>query len=569
MMKTLFFLLIMLNTLVVSATQITVTIDRNPVNLSDSFQITFSADQAPDGPPDFEPLKQDFEILGQNASKQITMVNGKSTVNNTWVLHMMAKQAGTLTIPSVVFGADKSEPTHITVTQGKANGEVDTAEDIFLKVDAAPTNPYVQAQVLYTMRLYRKVNIAGARLDEPKLSDAVIQKLGEDSNYNTQINNVDYTVTERKYAVFPQKSGAMTIAPLTLTAQIVDDNGSGFNGFFNQQATRTQKITSKEIALTVRPAPTDIQIPHWLPAEDLQIKQEWSGDFSQMKTGEPITRTLVVVAKGATVGLLPELNTPSTDPALKTYPDQPTIKEMPKPEGIYAMREEKIALIPSSAGKYTLPAIEVPWFNTQTQKKEVAKIPSTTLTVIAAPQANGTPPVAPITTTPAAVTPTTPTTTTAPAQTLPSPPQANFWIWVSAFLGLGLIGTLLYFLTKQKNNTEVTATIITPPTPINHTRLLKEACQNNNPQQAKQALLQWGLSEFNVNNLGELAALCDARLRDEILQLNELLYSPHSHAEAVQHWQGKRLLQMFSEQQAAQKINTKTPEDKLEPLYRL
>lgn len=566
-MKIALFLFIMLNSLVASATQITATLDRNPVNLSDSFQLTFSADQAPDGPPDFGPLTQDFEILNQSASKQVTLINGKSAVSNTWVLQMMAKHAGTLSIPSIRFGADKSEPTPITVTQGKTNSEVNAAEDIFLKVDATPTNPYVQAQVFYTMRLYRKINIAGARLDEPKLSDAVIQKLGEDSTYNTQINNEDYVVTERKYAVFPQKSGTMTIAPLTLTAQIVDDNGAGFNSFFNQPATRTQKVTSKAVDLTVRPAPADIQVPHWLPAEDLQIKQEWSGDFSQMKIGEPITRTLVVVAKGATVGLLPELNTPSTDPALKSYPDQPTLKEMPKPEGIYAMREEKIALIPASAGKYTLPAIEVPWFNTQTQKKAVAKIPSTTLTVIAAPQANGAPPAAP-TTASTAVTPTTPTTA-APAQALPTASPSNPWIWSSAFLALGWIGTLVYFLYKQPTIQTTKATVATPPTLINHTQILKQACQNNDPHLAKQALLQWGLSEFNVNNLGELAALCDARLRDEILQLNRLLYSPHGNAEAIQHWQGKRLLQMFSEQQAAHKIKPHNPDDKLEPLYRL
>ena len=80
---------------------------------------------------------------------------------------------------------------------------------MFLDVKATPEQPYVQSQVLYTLRLYRRVDIAQAELSEPELTDAVVEKLGEDSNYNTVVNGVSYLVTERKYAIFPQKSGVM------------------------------------------------------------------------------------------------------------------------------------------------------------------------------------------------------------------------------------------------------------------------------------------------------------------------------------------------------------------------
>ena len=59
---------------------------------------------------------------------------------------------------------------------------------------------------LYTVRLYRRVDVAQAELSEPELADAVIEKLGEDSNYNTVVNGVSYLVTERKYAIFLRKA---------------------------------------------------------------------------------------------------------------------------------------------------------------------------------------------------------------------------------------------------------------------------------------------------------------------------------------------------------------------------
>ena len=567
-MKTLFFFLCLLNAMLATAAQITVEVDRNPVNLKESFQLTYTANDTPDGNPDFEPLTRDFEVLNQSHSSQSSWVNGKSSATIQWIVNLMAKKSGSLVIPGIAFGHDQTEPTTIMVAQQATSPkDINGNAELLLKVEASPLDPYVQSQILYTLRLYRRVNIAQARLDDPKLADAVIQKLGEDSNYNTQVNGIDYVVTERKYAIFPQKSGTVTIAPLSLTADIISDSAGGrFNGFFNQQATRTQKVLSNAITLDVRPAPSTIKMPHWLPAEDVQLQQEWSGDTTKMNVGEPLTRTLRVVAKGATVGLLPELNTPSTDKQLKTYPDQPTLKEMPKPEGIYAFREEKIALIPSSAGTFTLPAIEIPWFNTETQKMQVASLPATTLTVVTAAQASSTPSPT-VTATPLAMTPITPAIQ-APAQTQAL--QSNQWFWVSLFLGFGWLTTLVYFLTKRQAVKPAKIADTQPKAPSNGVHLLKQACQSNDAQLAKQALLQWGLAEYAVNSLGELADCCDARLRDEIQRLNQLLYAQQNNADdQTAQWLGKPLLQAFSEQAATQKIQPSTKDDKLEPLYRL
>ena len=341
------------------AAEINVSVDRDPVGLDESFQIVFTATESPDDDPDFSPLEQDFTILGQSSSSSSSWINGKSSKTIQWTLNVMAKQAGSLVIPSVKFGNDFSQPSTILVTEGTPNKAVNTDEDLFIEVEATPENPYIQSQVFYTLRLYTKVDISQARLNEPELADAVIERLGEDSSYNTQVNGVNYSVTERKYVIFPQKSGQLTIKPLVLTAEVVTNNRPSFNSFFNSQMTKTKRVQSKAITLDVKPAPASFTGKHWLSAEQLVLKQEWSGDIQQMKVGEPLTRTLTLLAKGTTVGQLPELNTTVTSDQLKAYPDQPVLQEQKKVEGLLAFREEKIALIPSKAGNYTLPAIEI------------------------------------------------------------------------------------------------------------------------------------------------------------------------------------------------------------------
>jgi len=243
--KKLFFLLLLsFAPAVVFAAQISVSFDRNPVSQDESFQIIFTANDTPDNDPDFGPLERDFEILGQSQSSNSSWINGKSSKTIQWTVNVMAKHPGSLIVPAVKFGDDVSQPASVLVTQATANKALDTDDDLFLEVDATPQSPYVQSQVLYTVRLYRRVEIAQASLSEPELGDAVIEKLGDDSNYNTQINGVNYLVTERKYAVFPQKSGALTIKPLMLTAEVVANTRPNFNGFFNSQMTKTKKILS-------------------------------------------------------------------------------------------------------------------------------------------------------------------------------------------------------------------------------------------------------------------------------------------------------------------------------------
>jgi len=343
-----------------------------------------------------------------------------------------------------------------------------------------------------------------------------------------------------------------------LTAEVVANTRPNFNGFFNSQMTKTKKILSKSVTLDVKPAPATFTGKHWLSAEQLVLKEEWSGDNQQMKVGEPLTRTLTLLAKGTTVGQLPELNIGKVDEQLKTYPDQPALQEQKKPEGLIAFREEKIAVIPSKAGFYKLPAIEIPWFNSQSQKMEIAKIPETTITAL---EAVGVQPdiAAPVAPTPVQQ----PQKAEAVMPTVSQPQQQNVWLWVSVFLASGWLATLAYFLIKRPAKKPLAEKSEREIRLEDSVKSLKKACADNNAAVAKDALLAWGRQKFGATSLGAIAELSDARLRDEILNLNQVLYG-----KAAELWQGKKLFQAFVENKAREKMAA-TDDDKLEPLYRL
>ncbi|MDD1621771.1 MAG: BatD family protein [Methylococcaceae bacterium] len=534
-----------------NAAEIQVAVDRNPVALNDSFQITFTASEEPDGSPDFSPLQQNFEILNQQRSSNSSWVNGQSSRTEQWTISVMAKQAGEVLIPPIAFGADSSKPLKVTVSESQDAPQ--GSDDLFLDVAATPEQPYVQSQVLYTLKLYRRVHITQASLNEPEIKDAIVEKLGEDSNYTTQINGVDYWVTERKYAIFPQQSGVFTIAPLMLNAEVVNSRQPRFNGFFNRQTTETRRVSSKAITLNVQAVPASFKGAAWLSAESVELKEQWSDAGLQAKVGEPLTRTLTLSAKGTTVGQLPELFGQTVIDGVKAYPDQPVLKEDKQSDGLSAMREEKVALIPSKPGDYTLPALEIIWFNTKTQQLEVARLPAVTVKALASNEASTTPPVL---------------STEGPIEqkTVSSSPAAGrdvrLWQWLSAALALGWVLTLIRLYRRPAASTKAEQT----DKPLPHAateKNLKRACWENNPLAAKQALLQWGRARFGADSLGSIARHCAVPLSDEIMALSRHLYSGRQ-----QDWSGKDLWQAFTETDTAQSAKS-SPGDSLEPLFKL
>lgn len=537
------------------AAEIQVSVDRNPVKLNESFQITFSASGQADGSPNFEPLREDFDILNQRRSNNVSWVNGKVTRNEQWVLSVMPTRVGDLTIPAVAFGSDNSQPLVVTVSdapQASASGN----DEIFLEVEATPEQAYVQSQVLYTLRIYFRVQITHSTLSDLDVKDALVEQLGEDSTYRTQINGVEYGVLERKYAIFPQQSGLFTIPPMILNTEVVSGRQSRFNGFFNRQITENRRASSKAVTLNVQPVPKDFDGSVWLSAESLELTETWSDDRLQSRVGEPLTRTIRLAAKGTTVGQLPELASQVTMAGLKTYPDQPVLNEEKHSDGLLAVREEKLAYIPNKAGGYTLPAVTIQWFNTRTQSMEQASLPAVTLHALPAADVGHT--------SQAVVQPGSESETTMPLIQSTPVTDAGFWPWLASFLALGWLSNVWWLLRRRVSISPKSQQAEPDTQSLSAERELKKACAVNDPLAARQALLSWGRACFGVENLNALATKCAEPLAAELLQLNRHLYAAQSSA-----WAGDSLWRVFNEQGKISQKPQAVDESALEPLFKL
>lgn len=527
------------------ATQIQVTLDRNPVPVNESFTVTFTANEAPDGEPDFSPLRSDFEILNQGESNQVSIVDGRATRSMSWQLQLLAKAAGTLEIPAIAFGNDRSQPFAVTITHGPVHSRQGGGASIFLEVDAEPRNPYVQAQVILTLRVLSRVGFSGD-LSQPDIPDAVVEKLDEDREYVTLRDGVQFKVDERRFAVFPQKSGRLTIGPVNLTAQLARPGGAGFGPFF-RPSTRQQRLHSEPIDLDVRPIPAAFTGRHWLPATSVALSDSWLPATLRVPGGEPLTRTVTLKAEGATLGMLPELTGPDLKLAeLRQYPDQPVTHEEKTANRILSQSQRKIALMATRPGRFTLPAMEIPWWNTATDRMEVARLPERTMNVLPSAQF----PV-PDTAPPQSAQAQAPDSSPAPAMLPQDGPDR--WAWLALGLGLGWLLTMLAWWRSRRRpeHAPATATAAGSPRESALLRELERACRANDAFAARRTLESWAALHWPNSPPGCLGERFGGSLGAEYARLNRDLYGAGAGA-----WQGDTLWRQFKIQLADMKRKT-------------
>jgi hypothetical protein len=544
------------------AATITTQVDRNPVGLNESFNIIFEATGSIDGDPDFSLLDKDFDIRGKSSSSNISIINGDYKKSKKWDVTAYARRAGTITIPSISFGKDSS-PALILKVKKESQQPASQTADFFLETEVKPEKSWAQGQIILTLRFMSSRNLSQLQIQTPQIKsmDVVIERLGEDQQYQTQKGNKPYLVVERSYAIFPQQSGLMHIPAIIAEARIASDSRSMFDPF--QRSGKTIRIQSKALDINIAGIPSNYNAKNWLPAAEIQLIEEWPQEPPIFKAGEPVTRTLTIMADGLTSAQLPELLSAAAD-GLKQYPDQPALKDNKKNDGIIGIRQEKIALIPTRAGQYTLPAIEIPWFNTTTGQVEKARINERIITV-AAGELNTSAPQAPAIQKPVI----TPANPAASSTDMPSIQTSNVWFWLSLFFAAGWLLTLIIWWNKHRNeqtNKRHTQKKINTASISSADKALKKACAKNDAHSCKDALIAWGKAIYSSNppsSLGHLAELAGDPLKSEIAKLEETLYSLNT-----QSWKSGDLWEITRRIKREQADKKLPPVDSLEPLYK-
>lgn len=514
-------------------------LDRATINSNETVNLSVTVSDGDEGEPNLNVLQADFDILSRQQSSSYQWINGKNNSSKTWQLVLQPKRIGQLTIPPIPVGNKQTQALKLLVTDAAAQAaQGNDQRKLWMELSMQPQSAMVQQQLIVSLKIYQGIQLNQAQLSDLQVEHAVVKTFEKDLQYQQARNGRMWNVTERRYAVFPQQHGTLTIPVVEL------------NGNVQVQANRGFFPTLQPIRVRSNPLSVDVQgIPAswpagqpWLPATKVSLMEDWPTNQS-FKVGEPITRTVSLRADGALGSQLPELPELQAD-GLKVYPEKPEFSTQSLQQGMLGIRIEKQAIIPTWPGQYVLPAMEVNWWNTATNSMEVARVPARTFTVQAATAPAG----SSASTTSQAVTPAEPQQA-APAEQPSAVASADAGLWKTVAL-IAIAGWLLtlvaWFWQVRCRKPRSSSASASKAADINTLRQqIEQACEQNDAKACEQAVLAYAAAHPATQQSRSLAVLQQAVGEPLKFQLQAL--EAHRYGQDPFEWDGSAMLEAFSQ----------------------
>ena len=376
------------------------------VMVGQQFQIVFTVND--EGSNFISPEIKHFDVLAgpmmQNGSSTV-INNGKvqTSITTSYVFILAASEPGTFTIPGATITAKGKRFVSEKLTIAVVNQDPKAAQpnardnrtqsepidnvgkDIFIKAVVNKNNPYQGEQIIVTYKLYTPTNRLQISQPEkiPSYQGFWAQDLMKDATqypqYNEVIGGKKYIVVElRKAALFPQKSGLLTIDPLVQNViyqvkvkgrnpfgddpffgndpffkNIVDDSFLG-NDFQNINKT----VHSISAAIQVKPLPSNKPVDFTGTVGQFSMKV--STDRSEVNTNEAITYRITFTGTG-NLNLIekPIFNFP---PDFEVY-DPKIVDNIKTSGGISGTRTFEYLIIPRAPGEFKIEPVHFSYFN--------------------------------------------------------------------------------------------------------------------------------------------------------------------------------------------------------------
>ena len=487
--------------------------------------------------PDVSALNRSFDILDSRQSNSQVFDRGEIRSKFTMRLELLPKNLGQVEIPVFTADGHSSQAIRVDVVERGTAG-VTPRDKVFTEISFDTESPYVQSQVIMSLRILDDGSLATVDPQPPVIPDVQVERLPVGEQRIEERNGIEYRVHTWRYALFPQRHGEIEI-PRMRIAGSVKDPGYGGNLILRNIATRRISISTDSAKLNVKQKPAQATSAWWLPIEQLELDRQWSADIAKAKVGEPLTLTLSVTTQGATSNQLPEILPPKID-GLKIYPDVPELLSQPDDVGLISRRREKWSVIPLREGVIEIPSVTIKWWDVNTDTEQTEVLPAQQLVVAAAgggAVANSGQPVtevqsAAIATSEdnaqATVADETPDSATSVSAL---PDRSEFWKWIAVIALAGWVLTLFswWFRARRKSTTSDEAIEPVVGTSQHNLSQLNHVSNSGDVRVFRATLLDWAESYWPDDppvNPAEIGRrLGQNSLEAQLRELDASLYS--------------------------------------------
>jgi hypothetical protein len=298
---------------------ITVTVNNTHYSTDELVTLTVAVvDDSPEQPRPILPPLDGLAVIDFDIATNVSLVGGQIQTEVIYTYELQPRRTGTLTIPPIPVKIDdriyRSAPISILVDQGAAPAPspgnavapADIAppaglegEDFFVESVVDVPDPYIGQQLIYTFRFYQAIQLHRQPQYEMPIFNG-FETIGLPvQEYNLDLADRTYLISEIRTALFPKTAGSLTIAPsrlmfpgnffeepvelytepITVEVRSLPDNPPpGFNGAVGQYS--IEAWFSPEVAVMNQPSTYSVAISgignvHTLPQPVWPVLHQW------------------------------------------------------------------------------------------------------------------------------------------------------------------------------------------------------------------------------------------------------------------------------------------------------
>ena len=211
------------------------------------------------------------------------------------------------------------------------------------------------------------------RYPEIHLNGAVaILPGGFATNYTEREAGVTFAVQRRIYLIYPQRVGTLAVPPI----------GVRFGTNVDGRSSDLLTLQTEPLQINVVMPQKAGGISQLVTTPQLRVTDRYDRDLEELETGDAITRTVTITASDSLALLLPDLKFDAPS-GVTVYAAQPVLQDSTNRGRFSGERTESVTYVLEKAGDYNLPAIEIHWWNPESERLVTESLDSVEFAVVA------------------------------------------------------------------------------------------------------------------------------------------------------------------------------------------
>lgn len=368
---------------------VTATLNDNAISIDDETTIVVSVTGSSSSDDPVIPRVNGLNIVKTGRSSQIQIINGAMSTSAEHIYTVVPEEEGEYTISAFTVLADgleyKSQTLRLNVTRGNsysttpksADPQGSTAQQyqkyvgqdtpkFWIETSVNNTLPYVSEQILFSFKLYAAMGVQTNDFKLPDFGDFWFEEVVPERKGNEVINGRQYATFEKIFALFPLKSGKITIGETSLKIQYQEMAQKKYSGafdpfndpFFNRGQVKQGVLHADAIDIEVEPLPQPVPDDFTNLIGDFGVQVSLSN--TEVQQGDTLTYEIIFSGVGnIKEGKLPDL----AFDGFKVYMDKPVVDVQKSSKILSGKKIFKVALVPTKSGDMVIPSFHVSFFD--------------------------------------------------------------------------------------------------------------------------------------------------------------------------------------------------------------